>query len=290
MNGEMKIVDNNLFQEIAIRVEHVTVQYDIREVLSDVSLNIPRGAVVGLIGANGSGKSTLLRSMVGLLTPQQGMVSMLDCPALSLTDAVRNNLGYVAQSPDLFAWMSVAEHIKTIGQAYTRWNERQAIELALRMQLPLGRSAGKLSGGDQQKLAVVLALAHQPALLILDEPVASLDPLIRRDFMRTLFLDDDTAYPRTIVISSHILTDLERVVSHVAFMREGRLQLFESWDAVLEYIRVIPKDVHIDSTAVIHSTSKINVVDTRLLGDVRKTAPNQVTSLMLDELFIALNS
>jgi ABC-2 type transport system ATP-binding protein len=221
-----------------IHCENLSYQHNLKPVLSDITLSIPRGAVVGLVGANGAGKSTLLRCLVGLAAPFRGSSGLLDCPSLELTDDVRARLGYVAQSPDLFKWMSVEEHLNTIGRAYPNWNEKRCWQLAIRLRLPMLSSVSGLSGGDQQKLAVVMAMAHEPELLILDEPVSSLDPMTRRDFMRALFaehseaadgaLPDANPVPPTIIISSHLLGDLERVVSHVAFIRDGALQLFDT--------------------------------------------------------------
>jgi ABC-2 type transport system ATP-binding protein len=268
-----------------------------------------------LIGANGCGKSTLLRCLVGLQIPQQGQVHLFDIPALEMDDTVRERLGFVAQSADLFPWMTVEKHIKMIGQAYPKWRERRALELALRLRLPMGREVSQLSGGDQQKLAVVLALAHQPDLIVLDEPVSSLDPMTRRDFMRSLFQDvrpffsesvdeandSDADYAPTILISSHLLSDLERVVSHVAFMRDGRIQLFEEWDAVLEFIRVVPKSLfRLPKSLCIAENAEQLILDIRTLNNWTKINPatgfdiDAITTSPningLDDLFIALNS
>eukprot|EP01034_Spumella_vulgaris_P029776 gene29776-36871_t len=208
---------------IRLRATGLTLRRKQLDVLHDISFDIPAGAVVGLVGRNGAGKSTLLQCLAGLVSPDAGSSELLGYPSLDLSDAVRERLGYVAQTPDLFGWMTVLEHLQTIGRAYPRWNEERCLALALRLDLPLSTSVSKLSGGDQQKLSVVLALAHDPDVLLFDEPVASLDPLTRREFMRAIFSGAEPARERTILISSHILSDLERVVSHVAFIRDGRL-------------------------------------------------------------------
>jgi ABC-2 type transport system ATP-binding protein len=219
-----------------ILADKLTLRRDYTTILDRVSLAVPPGAVVGLVGRNGAGKSSLLRCLAGLTEPDSGTSSLLGCPSLDLTDAVRARLGYVAQTADLFEAMNVMDHLRLIGRAYPRWDEERCQVLAARLELPLDRKAGDLSGGDQQKMAVVMALAHDPDILLLDEPVASLDPLSRQEFMRAMFGERE----RTIIVSSHILTDLERVVSHVAFMRKGALQLFDSWDNMLDYLRLVP--------------------------------------------------
>src|SRR4051794_621181 len=110
-----------------IEASHLGVRYDYATVLNDISLSVPRGAAVGLVGRNGAGKSTLLRCLAGLEEPSQGSARLFNCPSLDLTDTVREQLGYVAQTPDLFEWMEVTEHLRTIGQAYPRWNEERSL-------------------------------------------------------------------------------------------------------------------------------------------------------------------
>jgi ABC-2 type transport system ATP-binding protein len=261
-------------------------------VLNDINLSIPTGAVVGLVGRNGAGKTTLMQCLVGLTVPSSGQCHLLGEDALNLSDAVRDRLGYVAQSPDLFDWLTGHEHLRRFGALYSRWSERRAVELAAMLDLTLGKTAKNLSGGDQQKLSVVLALAHDPDLLILDEPVASLDPMTRRDFMRSLFERRDSALPpRTVLISSHLLTDLERVVTHVAFMHEGRIQLFDEWDALTEHVRVL--ELPVGSSAM-----PTQALHRRTIGDrervlfdrrVSDAPPGSGHALSLDELFVELN-
>ena len=283
--------------DAAIHASCLTLRRHATKVLDNVTLDIPAGAVVGLAGRNGAGKSTLLRCLAGLAVPDSGSASLLGCPSLHLTDAVRERIGYVAQTPDLFEWMSVQEHLFTIGRAYPRWNEQRCLVLAARLDLPLHARVSALSGGDQQKLSVVLALAHDPDLLLFDEPVSSLDPMTRREFMRALFsgghgvaAGDVQDRPRTVIISSHILSDLERVVTHVAFIRAGQLQLVDSWDAMLECYRLLPAATShgpVPPDAVVHcAASGQRLVDTRrapaLAGAGRP--------LSLDEMFVELNS
>ncbi|MEO6276696.1 ABC transporter ATP-binding protein [Roseateles sp.] len=212
-----------------------------QHVLERIDLSIPEGAVVGLVGRNGAGKSTLMRCLLGLTTPDEGESWLLGAPSRKLPDSVLERLGYAAQTPDLFPRMTGWEHLEEMAAVYPDVHQPDAVALACRLDLSLGKRAQLLSLGDQQKLAVVLALAHDPDLLLLDEPVASLDPISRRDFMRALFAMRRKPGPRTVLVSSHLLSDLERVVSHVMFLREGRLQLFVEWDEAVEHLRCLPR-------------------------------------------------
>jgi ABC-2 type transport system ATP-binding protein len=285
MNPNDTVVD---IQSLSLRANDI-------HILSGITLAIPRGAVVGLVGRNGAGKSSLLKCIVGLAVPSEGSARLLGHASLDLPDDVLERLGYVAQTPDLFEWMEVIDMLKAVGQAYPRWTLERCIKLATHLGLPMGTQIKNLSGGDQQKMAVVLALAHDPDVLLLDEPVSNLDPLTRSDFMRALFIGrtgdaDGTAMDneRTIIISSHLLHDLERVVSHVAFIRDGRLQLFETWDAILENFRLVPSTQQgIADNAVVCRNAKNEqiVIDTRLAAQ-HITAGRALT---LDEIFAELN-
>lgn len=227
-------------RQLGLRVPDTQWSSGRTKLLDRIDLDIPEGAVVGLVGRNGAGKSTLMRCLLGLQTPDEGESWLLGEPSLALTDAVRERLGYAAQTPDLFPRLTGQEHLDEMAAVYPGVHLPSALALAARLDLPLGRRADALSLGDQQKLAVVLALAHDPDLLFLDEPVASLDPISRRDFMRALFALRRKPAPRTVLVSSHLLSDLERVVSHVLFLREGRVQLFIEWDDAVEHLRCVP--------------------------------------------------
>ena len=266
-----------------------------RTALQRVNLRVPAGAVVGLVGRNGAGKSSLLRCLVGLAAPQSGRCTLLGAPSMDLPDAVRARLGYVAQTPDLFDWLDGHQHLRRFAALYPGFDEMRALALAARLDLPMGTKASRLSGGDQQKLSVLLALAHDPDLLILDEPVASMDPLARRDFMRALFERRGADQPpRTVLISSHLLNDLERVVTHVAFLREGRLQLMDEWDALAEHVRLLELPAGASALpqgAGVLQHRRVGGLQ-RVLFDARvaDAPPAAGRPLGLDDLFAELNA
>lgn len=273
-------------QQLGLRVP-ASVGWGSKTVLDQIDLTLPAGAVVGLVGRNGAGKSSLMRCLVGLTVPSSGHSALLGCPSLKLDDPTRERLGFVAQTPDLFDTMPVWQHIEFVGRAYQRWTPERATALAAMLHLPLSGKAGDLSVGDQQKLSVLLALAHDPDLVLMDEPVASLDPLARRDFLRVLFAGRVEAdQPRTVLISSHLLGDLERVISHVVFLREGHVQLVDEWDALGEHLHVAEGQACADSPAVLHRAA-----DGRALLDARLgPLPAGARHLGLEDIFVLLNT
>lgn len=202
-------------------------------VLQDLSWQLQPGQVVGLLGRNGAGKTTLLETLLGLRDPQAGEVRLFGQRATQLDDEARARIGYVPQQSDLFEELSADQLLAYFRSFYPRWNAAKVEHLLSRWALPRDVPIGRLSGGQQQRLSIIRALAHEPDLLVLDEPVASLDPLARRDFLRELIeqvLDRGT----TVVFSTHILSDLERVAFNVAFLQAGRIALQAPLDELLE--------------------------------------------------------
>ena len=213
--------------------------YGARTVLNRVSMEVPPGTILGLIGCNGSGKTTLLRCLLGLIKPGSGEAFVFGAPSLGMPDAVKERLAYVPQNPEALGWMHAEAMLKFIGRFYPRWDRNYADAMLTHWKLPLGVPIAKLSPGERQRLALIRALAQRPALLVLDEPAASLDPVARRDLLRQI-VERASESGTTVVIFSHIVSDLERIASHVAFLHEGRLVLHDSLDSLKERcVRVI---------------------------------------------------
>ncbi len=208
-------------------------QYDHRSVLKGVSLTVEPGAVLGLIGRNGAGKSTLIRAMLGLIEPDAGSATVWGEPALRLGDAAKQRLGYVPQQPEAMAWLEVGEMLDFIGRFYPRWDAAYVDATLDRWQLPRNRLLAKLSPGERQRVAIIRALASQPELLVLDEPASALDPVGRRELLREIASRAGDA-GTTVLFSTHIVSDLERVASHVAFLHDGRLLLASELDSLKE--------------------------------------------------------
>ncbi len=217
----------------SVEIHSLSLGYRGRPVLQGLDWRLQPGQVVGLLGRNGAGKTTLLEALLGLRDPHSGRVTLFGEPAARLSDAARARIGYVPQASDLFEELRAGELLAYFRSFYPRWNAAKVEALLQRWQVPTDVEIGRLSGGQQQRLAIIRALAHEPDLLVLDEPVASLDPLARRDFLRELVeqvLDRGT----TVVFSTHILSDLERVAFNVAFLQGGRIALQAPLDQLLD--------------------------------------------------------
>jgi ABC-2 type transport system ATP-binding protein len=216
-----------------LRVAHGT-----QTVIDGLDWSLLPGQVVGLLGRNGAGKTTLLESLLGLREPEAGTVRLFDQPVVTLDDALRARIGYVPQQSDLFEWLTPAQMLGYFKSFYPRWNDAKVEGLLSKWDIARDKRIAQLSGGQQQRLAIVRALAHEPDLLVLDEPVASLDPAGRRDFLREL-VEQVLNRGTTVVFSTHILSDLERVAFNVAFLRGGRITVQAPLDELLETTRRI---------------------------------------------------
>lgn len=207
--------------------------YEGRPALADVSLTLAPGAVLGLIGRNGAGKSTLIRTLLGLLEPESGQAQVWGQPALAMDDAVKARLGYVPQQPEALSWLKVGDMLDFVGRFYPRWDAGFVRSTLERWELPSNKLLAKLSPGERQRVAIIRALASQPELLVLDEPVAALDPVARRELLREIATRAGE-FGTTVLFSTHIVSDLERVASHVAFMHHGQLLLQSELDSLKE--------------------------------------------------------
>ena len=198
-------------------------RYRQRWALADCTLSIPAGHVVGLVGPNGAGKTTLLNLAVGMLAPTSGTIEVLGGrPASSRAQLAR--VGFVAQDAPTYAGLSVADHLKLGATMNPGWDAALARDRIEHLGLDPRQRAGKLSGGQRAQLALTLAVAKRPELLILDEPIASLDPLARREFLQSL-ADFIAEHQVTVVMSSHLVSDLERVCDYVIVLVASRVQV-----------------------------------------------------------------
>lgn len=206
-------------------------RYGRRWALTDCTLHVPQGRVVGLVGPNGAGKTTLLHLAVGLMRPTTGSIEVLGRqPADDAGQLSR--VGFVAQDTPAYSWLSVDDHLRLGAWLNPGWDDKLAERRIGQLGLDPGQRAGKLSGGERAQLALTLAVAKRPELLILDEPVASLDPLARREFLQ-LLMATVTEDELSIVLSSHLVADLERVCDYLVVLASSRVQVAGEVDQLL---------------------------------------------------------
>jgi ABC-2 type transport system ATP-binding protein len=199
--------------------------------LSDCTLSVPAGHVVGLVGPNGAGKTTLLSLATGMLLPTTGTIEVLGGrPAAGQAQLAR--VGYLAQDAPVYAGLSVAEHLRLGARLNPGWDTGLARSRVERLDLDTGQKAGTLSGGQRAQLALTLAVAKRPELLILDEPVASLDPLARREFLQDL-MEATADQGLSVVLSSHLVGDLERVCDYLIVLVASRVMVAGPVDDLL---------------------------------------------------------
>lgn len=283
-----------------IEAQNLSKSFGDERVLDGLNLAIEPGQIVALIGTNAAGKTTLIKCLLGLLRISEGAGRIFGEDSWNLSANTKSRLGYVSQEFEMLNWMTVRQITDYTGAFYEHWQPQRVAQLISEWQLPLHKRINTLSVGQRQKLAAILAMGHQPELLILDEPVASLDPSARRQFLRSLieFTADET---RTILFSSHITSDLERIASHVAFLRSGQVAWFGPLDLLKERckrIRIfaaeslpatldIPGAIHAEVQGRTAIASVIDFDDTtraelaqRFGGEIR------VEDLNLEEIFL----
>ena len=216
---------------VALATRGLGKRYGRRWALSGCTLQVPAGRVVGLVGPNGAGKTTLLHLAVGLIEPSAGSIAVLG-EGVAATSAQLARVGFLAQETPLYPSLSVADHLRLGAALNPGWDQALAQARIARLGLDRAQRAGTLSGGQRAQLALTLAIAKRPELLVLDEPVASLDPLARREFLQDLmeFIAEDTV---SVVLSSHVVADLERVCDHLILLAAGHVQICGGVDELL---------------------------------------------------------
>ncbi|NLQ24701.1 ABC transporter ATP-binding protein [Shewanella sp. S-1] len=258
--------------------------------LKDLSLTLSAGMVVGLLGQNGAGKSTLMRCALGVLTPDSGSIVTLGETPENLTSKAKERLGYVPQQPFGYEGFTIERALDLHRSFYPNWDMQLEQDWLVRFELDVTQQVQRLSVGQRQSLALIMAMAYRPELLILDEPVASLDPIVRRKFMVDLFdlaLESGSA----VLFSSHITSDLERVASHVALIKQGELVLFKEIDALREEVRLltlVPETVLPESITVLSRVGDSVLVD---LGEHSASISGVLKNeaLNLEQLFMELH-
>jgi ABC-2 type transport system ATP-binding protein len=226
------MLDNAPSPQPIVEVQRVTRRFGDKTALDNVSLAVPRGGVFGLIGGNGAGKTTLIKHILGLFRAQSGAVRLFGLDPVDHPVETLGRIGYLSEDRDLPDWLRVGELLRYTQAFYPQWDPAYAEELRQMFDLdPLAR-VKTLSRGQRARAGLLVALAHRPELLMLDEPSSGLDPVVRRDILGAIIrtIADEG---RTVLFSSHLLDEVERVADRVAILHEGRILL----SAPLEQLR-----------------------------------------------------
>jgi ABC-2 type transport system ATP-binding protein len=216
-----------------VEIDRLTRRFDDKLAIDQLSLVIPRGGVFGLIGGNGAGKTTLLRHILGLLKAQSGSVKVFGLDPVENPVGVLGRIGYLSEDRDLPDWMRVRELMRYTQAFYPAWDPAYAEELREAFDLDPKARIKNLSRGQRARAGLLVALAHRPDLLLLDEPSSGLDPVVRRDILGAIIRTIGEE-GRTVLFSSHLLDEVERVADRVAIIHHGRIVLSASMDEIKE--------------------------------------------------------
>jgi ABC-2 type transport system ATP-binding protein len=231
MSEVISMTDSSLASGQVVEFRHVTRTFARTTALDDVSLSVPRGGVLGLIGGNGAGKTTLIKHILGLLKAQTGTVRVFGLDPVAQPVGTLGRIGYLSEDRDLPNWMRVDELMRYTRAFFPHWDPSYAEELRQAFDLDPSARIKHLSRGQRARAGMLIALAHRPDLLVLDEPSSGLDPVVRRDILGAIIrtIADEG---RTVLFSSHLLDEVERVADHVAMIHQGRIVLTASMDEI----------------------------------------------------------
>lgn len=285
-----------------LRVRGLDKSFKKRQVLKGLDWQVPAGRVIGLLGRNGAGKTTLLRCLLGLSPIDGGTIELFGEPMLEPGGERMHRIGFVPQTFDLFPWMKIRAYLDFTAAFYARWNAPLVDRLLSDWELDATQKIGELSQGQRQKLAIVRAIAPDPDLLVLDEPVASLDPQARRAFMGEL-LTLMRAPGKTVIFSTHITADLERADADIALLRDGRIQFMRPLAELREHLKRV---VFIRAEGWTHSPAVAGALKAHVQGEqavllvedplvdslhalaARENASLRIETPTLEDLFVEL--
>lgn len=289
--------------DIAITTEGLGRRFGKFWAVHDLSLEIPKGSVFGLLGPNGSGKSTTINMLMGLLPPTTGTMTVMGKNPQKNDIAVRQLVGYVPEIYGFYDWMKIDELINLVAPYYPSWNWGLCKSLKEEFKLDVDITVSALSKGARAKLALLLALAFEPDLLILDEPTGGLDPAARRNFIETI-LGRYQESGKTILVSSHLLNEFGGLIDYVAFIKEGKLELVSRLDelhqkmkrARLVFDSGVPSDLQVPGALTQRTNGREAVVTCRNFDpqqtpdQLSQTGASNVTieDLTLEDIFVDL--
>lgn len=230
-------------KELAVDIQHLTKRFGKTVAVDDLTLAIPRGSTLGLLGPNGAGKSTTLRILMGMLRPTSGSIQVLGSETACAAPAIKQRIGYVPDANYMYRWMTVDRVIRYARSMYETWNDDLSAELRDTFQLPARRRVGALSKGMLAKLSLLIALSHEPDLLVLDEPLSGLDPMARDDFLDGVMRGVCNG-EQTVLFSSHQLDEVNRLADSVAIVNRGRILVHRPLDELISSIRRVRAVLH----------------------------------------------
>lgn len=287
--------------ETIIEARGLTKRYRHKDAVRDLNLALPAGRACAFLGRNGAGKTTTIKMLAGLIRPSAGSSSLFGRDSQQLRPGEWQKTGYVSENQELYDWMTGGQLIAFTSALYPHWDKSFEKDLLGKLGIPLQRRISRCSRGEKVKLALLLAMAFHPRLLILDEPFAGLDPLVRAEFLDTV-LEITRQNEWSIFFSTHDIDDVEKLADDVVIIDEGRLQVSESLDTLQERFRridlygshiPIEKNAAIlglqregDHTRLIHSAFNGETV-----AAIQTSHPQvriEVSTLSLKEIFIAL--
>lgn len=294
MNAQNLIVDTHQLQRKAGGVT----------ILKGIDAAVKPGNVIALLGKNGAGKTTLLETLLGFAFPSHGEIKLWGVNATEILNEQKQKIGFVPQQDDLLQTMTGKEIVGLYRGFRKTWNQSLADKLIIDWMIPMDTRVNRMSVGQRQKLSILLALAHEPQLLILDEPVASLDPIARRQFLQQL-VEVAADENRAVIFSTHIVSDVERVANQVWMLRDGVMDYQGDLDTLKESIAriTLPRDVYINENISLFSevikkredTQHIQLTVKNWSVDLdeslrAKISDFHVEYLNLEDIFLEMNS
>ncbi len=289
--------------EPMVTVSNVSKRFGAKAALTDVSTRVEAGDVIGILGKNGAGKTTLLEVLLGFSPASAGAVTIFGEDCLSLSMSAKSRIGFVPQQDELLGMLTGRQQLAITAAFHRSWDHSLIQQLLTEWAVPTEQRIQTMSVGERQKLSVLTALGHHPELLVLDEPVASLDPIARRQFLAQLF-EASEGKTRAVLFSSHIVSDLERAATKIWIVKDGRLYWQGDTDALKETVvrvhvrssKPLPQDLAIANALTSHvqggyATAAVTQWGPEVRDGIasRLQADVEVEPLGLEEIFIELH-